>query len=64
MAAKRMVIVVNPCGGIRRGLAFLEQVKPFFAEAEIELNVYVTASPWHATSLPERWIWMVMTVSV
>jgi diacylglycerol kinase (ATP) len=48
MTAKRMLMVVNPQGGKRRGLAVLQRVKPVFAAADIELDVRVTDQSGHA----------------
>ncbi|MCI5129892.1 MAG: diacylglycerol kinase family lipid kinase [Candidatus Electrothrix sp. AUS3] len=51
MPVQRIIIVVNPCGGKRRGLAVLETVKPIFSAAGIELDVHVTTHAGHATEL-------------
>ncbi len=51
MATRNLVVVVNPRGGMRRGLAVLEEVKPVFAAAEAELDVHVTTCPGHAEEL-------------
>lgn len=48
MESKRYILVVNPRGGIRRGLAVLEQVRPIFAAAGSELDVRVTEYSGHA----------------
>ena len=48
MAAKRFVVVVNPRGGMRRGSAILEQVRPVFEKAGAELDVRITEHPGHA----------------
>lgn len=37
-----MMLIVNPFGGTRRGLAILDQVKPAFSEAGIEVDVFAT----------------------
>lgn len=51
MTAQRFLLVVNPRGGTRRGLAVLEQVKPVFATAGAELDVRVTERPGHAEEI-------------
>jgi YegS/Rv2252/BmrU family lipid kinase len=51
MGKRSFVVVVNPRGGTRRGLAVLEQVKPVFAAAGAELDVHVTTRPGHAEEL-------------
>jgi diacylglycerol kinase (ATP) len=51
IAAKRFVVVVNPRGGARRGLAVLESVKPVFDAAGAELEVHVTTHAGHAQEL-------------
>jgi len=51
MPAHRVVVVVNPRGGTRRGLAVLEEVKPVFAAARTELDVRVTTHAGHAAEL-------------
>jgi len=51
MVTKRFVVVVNPRGGTRRGLAVLEEVKPVFAAAAAELDVRVTSHAGHAAEL-------------
>ena len=51
MATKRTMLIVNPCGGRRHGLAILDQVKPFFAEAGFDLDVRVTQYAGHAREI-------------
>lgn len=51
MAIQRLVVVVNPRGGTRRGLAVLEQVQPTFAAAGIGLDVRATQRPGHAREM-------------
>lgn len=51
MAIQRLVVVVNPRGGTRRGLAVLERVTPTFASAGIEMDVRVTERPGHAREI-------------
>ncbi|NLF68955.1 MAG: diacylglycerol kinase family lipid kinase [Candidatus Anammoximicrobium sp.] len=54
MAAKRYILVVNPQGGTRRGLAVLEQVRPIFAAAGGELEVRVTEHSGHARRIAQE----------
>lgn len=51
MTKKRFVILVNPRGGTRRGIAILDEVQPVFAAADAELDVTRTDYPGHATDL-------------
>jgi YegS/Rv2252/BmrU family lipid kinase len=51
MPPKRLIAVVNPRGGTRRGLAVLEQVKPVFSQAGVKLDVRVTERPGHAREI-------------
>jgi sphingosine kinase len=51
MTDKRILLIVNPRSGKRRGLAVLEQVKPVFAAANVELNVRVTEQSGHARQI-------------
>ncbi len=51
MTPRRLVVVVNPRGGKRRGLTILDRVKPVFVAAGIELDVRVTQRPWHAREM-------------
>jgi YegS/Rv2252/BmrU family lipid kinase len=51
MSGKRFMVVVNPCGGTRHGLAVLEQVRPVFAGAGAELDVRVTEYSGHTTQI-------------
>jgi diacylglycerol kinase (ATP) len=50
-SAKRFVVVVNPRGGTRRGMAVLESVKPVFVAAGAELDVRVTTHAGHAKEI-------------
>ncbi len=50
-AIRRLLVVVNPRGGTRRGLAVLELVQPTFAAAGIELDVRVTQRPGDAREM-------------
>lgn len=51
MIIRRLLLVVNPCGGVKRGLNVLERVKPIFAEAGIELDVEITQHAGHAAMI-------------
>jgi sphingosine kinase len=51
MAGPHFVVVVNPRGGTRRGLAVLEQVKPVFASIGAQLDVRVTTHAGHTAEL-------------
>lgn len=51
MAIQRLMMLVNPRGGTRRGLAVFERVQPTFAAAGIELDVRVTERPGHAREI-------------
>jgi len=48
---KKYIVVVNPRGGTRRGLAILESVKPIFDAAGAELKVHVTTHAGHVQEL-------------
>lgn len=51
MTTKRFLVVVNPRGGTRRGLAVCASVKPVFESAGAELDVRVTTHAGHAQEL-------------
>jgi diacylglycerol kinase (ATP) len=51
MTGKRILLIVNPCSGKRRGLAVLDQVKPVFAAENVELDVRVTEQSGHARQI-------------
>src|SRR5260221_8559266 len=51
---RRMILILNPRGGTSRGSAILEQVRPIFAEAGIELDVQLTSRRAHAAELAEN----------
>jgi YegS/Rv2252/BmrU family lipid kinase len=51
LTKKRFAVLVNPQGGIRRGAAILEEVRPLFAAQNAELEVQYTEGPGHATAL-------------
>lgn len=45
---KRSYLIVNPHGGLKKGLNILEKVKPIFDEGDVELNVLETEYAGHA----------------
>jgi len=47
VTAKRFVVMVNPHGGARRGLAVLESVKPVFDAAGAAMDVHVSTHAGH-----------------
>ena len=51
MTGRRILLIVNPRSGKRRGLKVLEQVKPVFAAADVELDVRVTNQSGHARQI-------------
>jgi sphingosine kinase len=51
MAGAHFVVVVNPRGGTRRGLAVLEEVKPVFESVGARLDVFVTRRAGHTAEL-------------
>ncbi|MGI8978818.1 MAG: diacylglycerol/lipid kinase family protein [Pirellulaceae bacterium] len=51
---QRLAIIVNPKGGAGRGMAILEQVRPVFVAAGMELKVHTTTHRGHASELAER----------
>jgi YegS/Rv2252/BmrU family lipid kinase len=51
MNLNRLLVVVNPSGGMKRGLNVLERVKPIFADAGIELGIEITKHPGHAAMI-------------
>ena len=54
MTDKCMLLIVNSRSGKRRGLAVLEQVKPVFAAAQMELDVRVTKQSGHARHIAQE----------
>jgi YegS/Rv2252/BmrU family lipid kinase len=53
MNAQRILAIVNPHGGKRRGLKILERIAPVFAKAGKELEVRVTEYPGHAGTIAQ-----------
>jgi YegS/Rv2252/BmrU family lipid kinase len=51
---RRLAIIVNPRGGTRRGAAILEQIRPVFAAAGVELEVHATTHAGHARELAQK----------
>lgn len=54
MTDRRILLLVNPRSGRRRGTAILEQVKPVFAAADVELDVQVTEQGGHARRIAKE----------
>jgi YegS/Rv2252/BmrU family lipid kinase len=52
-----MLLIVNPRGGRSRGSAILEDVRPVFAKAGVELDVRLTTHQGHASELAETCDW-------
>ena len=44
----RLHLVVNPEGGLKKGISILKEVKPLFKKASIELNILKTEYSGHA----------------
>jgi sphingosine kinase len=51
MTTKRYAIVVNPRGGMRRGISVLDRVKPILNASGAVLDVHVTQHRGHATEI-------------
>ena len=51
---KRLAVIVNPKGGSGRGASILEQVRPAFTAAGMELEVYATSHSGHASELAAK----------
>lgn len=51
MRVRKMLLVVNPTGGIRNGLTILENVKPIFEAGGIELEIVETKYAGHAKDI-------------
>lgn len=51
MKIRHLLVVMNPHGGMRRGAAVLEQVRPVFVAAEITLDVHTTRHSGHAREI-------------
>ncbi len=51
MSARRMVMIVNPRGGTRRGPRVLDSIRPAFESAGITLTVHETTHAGHAREL-------------
>lgn len=48
---KKYCVIVNPNGGLKKGLSILEKVKPFFAAANNVLEIIETTHAGHAKEL-------------
>ena len=53
MTTRRLLLLVNPASGTRRGMVVLEQVKPVLAAAGAELDVCITEQSGHARRLAQ-----------
>ncbi len=51
MSVRKMLLVVNPTGGVRNGLAILKNVKPIFEAGGIELEIIETKYAGHAKDI-------------
>jgi YegS/Rv2252/BmrU family lipid kinase len=51
---RNLLVVVNPRGGVRRGAAVLEQVRPVFEAAGVSLDVRVTERAGHAREIAQH----------
>ncbi|MEE8341267.1 MAG: diacylglycerol kinase family protein [Candidatus Neomarinimicrobiota bacterium] len=51
MSVRKILLVVNPTGGVRNGLTILEDVKPIFDAGGIELEVIETKYAGHAKDI-------------
>ena len=45
---KNLYMIVNPHGGLKRGLNILKKVKPIFKESDIKLHIKETEYANHA----------------
>ena len=58
---KNLYMIVNPHGGLKRGLNILNKVKPIFKESDIKLHIKETEYANHAyeysnTLILETWM--------
>lgn len=53
MKPKRLLMIVNPRGGVHRGTAVLDRVRPIFDSAGISLDVRMTEHGGHAREIAE-----------
>jgi len=51
MSVRKILLVVNPTGGIRNGLKILESIKPIFDAGGIELEIVETKYAGHAKDI-------------
>ena len=51
MSVRKILMVVNPTGGVRNGLGIMENVKPLFEAAGIELEIIVTKYAGHSKDI-------------
>ncbi|SVB55919.1 uncharacterized protein METZ01_LOCUS208773, partial [marine metagenome] len=45
---KKSYLIVNPHGGLKKGLSILEKVRPIFDDGGLELNILETQYAGHA----------------
>jgi len=48
---KKMFMIVNPHGGLKKGLGILEKVKPIFEKAQVELTILETEYAGHCRDI-------------
>ncbi len=53
MTNRRLLLMVNPASGTRRGRMALAQVQPVFAAADVELDICITERAGHARRLAQ-----------
>ena len=51
MGVRRILLVVNPTGGLRNGLKILDSIKPVFEAGGIELEIIITKYAGHAKDI-------------
>lgn len=54
MPVRKLLTIMNPRGGLRRGAVILDAVRPIFADAHVELDIHETDRAGHATALVEN----------
>ncbi|MFQ6673721.1 MAG: diacylglycerol/lipid kinase family protein [Fidelibacterota bacterium] len=51
MLSKRFILAINPLGGMKKGMGVLEQVKPVFDQAGVDLTIHETEYAGHVGHL-------------
>ena len=51
MSIRKILLVVNPTGGLKNGLKILDSIKPVFEAGGIELEIIVTKYAGHAKDI-------------